>query len=655
MKREIFDSRRAWIGFIIFFVLVAVSLVVINKHVIAEAQFELTDFAANSLLVQDAKSLKLVKGNYSRMGFNHPGPAILYVLAFGELVFYDWTRIAPSPFAGQLIAVAVYSAFWITLIGTIFYRFSNSLLGMCLLLAVFLSVSALSEYQVFAGIWFPHLYYFPFAVFTLALGRLACGHSDSILMLAISCGFLINGHVSFVPITGIMVGCALLANQVLSRKSRKGACLSWLSREALSTNGRKLVVSLTVLLLFLVPLLVETIVNFPGPLPKYVGHGVGGKKPSFIGSVGFVITYWGNDAISWIWSALSLGLVYVAAKYEEDCADIFGILSALFAATVGIFIYAKFGIDDLSHKYLGLFYYSVPAVAAAMSAYFLYRKIELPVRAVGAVTVIVVGVSLIYMRVKQPPEYMWAYNQPNIPILFQKMIFLGKLPLVLDLDDRKDFHHIWATLLGVQAYGTRMNIQLFCVNRMWSLSFTEKARCTEEQVRTASRYIVSKAKANMEPGLDYLGLSFYRAEPPLISGEQVWTVGDNKLIYANFLLGSGWSAVEEDFVWSVGKESRILLNIVPHSMRNLYLDLGAFLPKKDSFQRVAIRINDVSAANFAFTRERNRGMRMIKIPDNSGKHLELTLSVDRPSSPYDAKISGDKRRLGVALYGISTD
>src|SRR5262249_36279219 len=100
VKHKVSGLRLRWdvLGPVLFFFAFALALVIINRHNIANAHFEDTDFAANSLLIQDAKSLKLFKGNYSRIGFNHPGPAILYVLALGELLFYDWTRIAQSPF-----------------------------------------------------------------------------------------------------------------------------------------------------------------------------------------------------------------------------------------------------------------------------------------------------------------------------------------------------------------------------------------------------------------------------------------------------------------------------------------------------------------------------------------------------------------------------
>jgi hypothetical protein len=43
--------------------------------------YEDFDAGANSILIQQAMRFTLLIGNYSREGFNHPGPAYMYVQA----------------------------------------------------------------------------------------------------------------------------------------------------------------------------------------------------------------------------------------------------------------------------------------------------------------------------------------------------------------------------------------------------------------------------------------------------------------------------------------------------------------------------------------------------------------------------------------------
>jgi len=57
--------------------------------------------AATDMLVQDAKRLALLHGNYSRVGFYHPGPHLFYLMAAGEFLFRDLLGIAKSTEAAQ--------------------------------------------------------------------------------------------------------------------------------------------------------------------------------------------------------------------------------------------------------------------------------------------------------------------------------------------------------------------------------------------------------------------------------------------------------------------------------------------------------------------------------------------------------------------------
>jgi hypothetical protein len=132
-------------------------------------------------------------------------------------------------------------------------------------------------------------------------------------------------------------------------------------------------------------------------------------------------------------------------------------------------------------------------------------------------------------------------------------------------------------------------------------------------------------------------------------------VASNKYIYANFLLGHGWSAVEGDFVWSVGKESELFLRIAPHSVKKIHLDLRAFLPRKSSVQQLAVKLNDIVVANLTFTSQANTGKRTVDVPGNAGELIQVKLLVSNPTSPQQAKKSNDQRKLGVALYGLSTE
>lgn len=63
-----------------------------------------------STQVLAAKDFDLLVGNYSRVGFHHPGPALIYVQAFGEWLFYDVLNLVPIPWNGQAIGILLFNA-----------------------------------------------------------------------------------------------------------------------------------------------------------------------------------------------------------------------------------------------------------------------------------------------------------------------------------------------------------------------------------------------------------------------------------------------------------------------------------------------------------------------------------------------------------------
>src|SRR5579872_2170562 len=94
-------NKNIWIAVFIF---TTALIIFANRALILTPSYEISDAAANSLLILDAKSFHLWVGHYSRVGFNHPGPAILYVLTGGEALFYNALHLVKTPISGQFIA-----------------------------------------------------------------------------------------------------------------------------------------------------------------------------------------------------------------------------------------------------------------------------------------------------------------------------------------------------------------------------------------------------------------------------------------------------------------------------------------------------------------------------------------------------------------------
>lgn len=478
----------------LLFVLVACALIASQIGPILTVNHEVGDFAANSLLIQDAKRLHLAVGNYSRVGFNHPGPAILYVLAFGELVFHDWLHLVPSPLSGQVVAGCLYDAAWIVLIVALVRRSGAAQVPALLFGAVAVLMIARSDHAIVNGIWFPHLYVLPYAAMLVAISRLVHGHADSLKALAVASGFLINGHVSFVPMLGVILIVVLATNVLMTRDDRARRVLSagWLR-----AHRRALLAAVGILFLFFVPLIVATIRHWPGPVADYLRFGHDNKGNTLEQTVRYVAAYWGAGAsVACGLALLVLLLVDGGAKGEGVGRAARALGAAFVAATVAVLFYVKVGVDNLDYNYIALFYYAVPALACALLALIVFQAGGAgSVKTAIAAVLTLWALGGIWHQVKQDPMYTVFYNRPDIPALYDSLRALpGSGRIVLDLEQKDEtWGEIWGHVLGLQAYAKRRHVDLVCVNEHWHISFTHAGRCTPEEVAHNRRYDVRQA------------------------------------------------------------------------------------------------------------------------------------------------------------------
>lgn len=653
--------RRAWWPYAVLFLLLAIVFAASNWPAIRTANVELGDFAANSLLIQDAKSLTLVHGNYSRVGFNHPGPAILYVLALGELVFYDGLHMVPSPFSGQLLAVSLYSAAWMVAIFSIVRRSVGSASGALLFTSAFGLALAVADYNIFAGIWFPHLYVLPFATMVVAASRLVFGKLDSVLALGVSTGFLLNGHVSFVAVAGIVMICVLLANLVIGRR---GIAPRVLAPSFLRAQYVPVLRLVGIVLLFLVPLAIACVTDETSPVRQYLSFSKGNHHNSLRQAATYVAGYW-EGPLGWVCNiALYVALVLLARRSRDRVRELgVSLLAAMVGATLALLYYAKVGIDLLEYKYIGLFYYAVPAFAAALavlSVHALWPRTR--TRELGAAVLAVLAFVGTFQKIHRTPEYANQFNQPEVVKLYEALHDLGAQErLVLDLDNTVDWGSVWTHVLGVEAYAKRRHVALFCVNKNWHISFSRAAVCTEGEL-AHSRHLFVRPSAPSDamlgkPVVQGVGLSFYHLEKPeLVVGTSA-TVAEHTTWYNNFILHDGWSVVEPGggFIWSQGNTARLDLHIRRDVGSRVLLDLEGFIPKTDYVQDVDIEVDGKPATSAHFTYQDNRKQIAVPLGTRTSDDVVVTLRMAHPISPMQAGLSADPRVLGVRLYGITVE
>jgi hypothetical protein len=342
-----------------FFVVLS-ALVTLSWDDISQPRYEHIDFAANSILIDEALTLDLLHGNYSRAGFYHPGPALLYVQAGSQLIFHDLLGVVPTPYNAHLLGIFILNATSLALAARILYRNTRSLWSVGLLIVIAFAYSLHFDSAGLGGLlsstWMPHVYVWPYLLLLVSGASVAVGHGEDLWVFALASGLLVHGHVSF--FLPVLVFVALVAVAwVIRHRGRWPRAIPISSRTSTAI----------VLALFILPLALQLITDFPGQFGNYVNYLRETElPPRDLGTViRFVAQYWGFGAASApLVPTLALAAVastYFAAPGPRRMFHLALLFAGVVAsATTALFAFS--GVDDFTHTYLALFYVAVPIV-----------------------------------------------------------------------------------------------------------------------------------------------------------------------------------------------------------------------------------------------------------------------------------------------------
>ena len=636
-----------------FFLMVCLTVFIANWNALIHPLSEFGDYAANSLLMQDAKQLHLSVGHYSRFGFNHPGPALLYVLGFGELIFHDLLHWVTLPVVGQMIALCLFHSAWIAALLVLLNRWQNSWFMTVYMAGLFLVLSALCQPGFFSDLWFPYIYYLPFAVCLLALSRLVAGHLDSVLSLAFSTGFLLNGHIAFFPILTIILGMVVLHHVFRDHQLK-------LNRFVI----RKSLLFVGIQLVFLSPLLMETIRHYPEPLASYAGyHGVPTHNFKLIFK--FVAGYWGG----WEYCALGLigmGLVSLRRLASQQQATITQPLMIVLSITsIAVFVYATFGVDSFAYTYLAYFYQTVPCfMGMLLGMQLLDRGIPNQLvrnRVAMSGGLLCIGLALILILQSKPnarpPE------QPQQVVSLYNTLAAQQIPgqrMVLELEDKQDtYADLSGDLLALLLYAKRQHQDVFCIHKHWNLMFTKALRCRPIEVLNAQkRYTVhwTQPAVHLSKTIPLCGLNMTFAPytpTDIVDKGMVMQASRPRLL--GKVLGGGWSVSSEDFLWSEETIATLSLWVGRGFQGEMTVDIGAFLTAKYPTQQVSIYVDKRKLSQQHFALQHNRRRVTLAIDAPQTEVIDVTFIVKHPVSPSKAHVGADNRSLGIALYGVGVN
>lgn len=343
-------------------------LLVRNRIAFSTALYEEGDLAADSRLVESARNLKLVYGQYSRFGFHHPGPVYLYVRGFGESVLHDLLGIVPALFNGQFVAVLVLNAAIVGATAMLLARRTSHPVVFALLFGLARLAAGIDQPGILSYPWMPLVVIWPFALFLVAAADVMDGRLRSMPFLVLGAALSVSGSVNMVPFIG--AGIVMVAGRLVRRR----ATLPW--RDA----KRPLVVSGAICAAFAVPLLADLARGSASNLAaiwRYARSSTTYSHP-WRASLGYAARFWFQGAPGsrkpLVVALLLVGLValvVVAARRGAGRADnkplldlslLHPLLALVALETIVGLVYAHRYVDDLHLTYIEVFQLACPIV-----------------------------------------------------------------------------------------------------------------------------------------------------------------------------------------------------------------------------------------------------------------------------------------------------
>ena len=199
-------------------------LLAVNAHYLFHARlYEDDDLASNSLAVLRAGHFQELYGQYSRWGFHHPGPAVMYTFAWGELFFYRWLHLVPTPYNAQVIMLMIVVSGFLAGGIAVAARWVRSVIFAPLaLLFAAAHFTAAGPHTWVLCTWMPYVMTVLFFGLLMASASVGAGQGDDLPFLVLAGGFMLNTHVAQPLFVGPLFVTAYAGLAWACRRSAEG-------------------------------------------------------------------------------------------------------------------------------------------------------------------------------------------------------------------------------------------------------------------------------------------------------------------------------------------------------------------------------------------------------------------------------------------------
>jgi hypothetical protein len=474
------------------FALVLVVLLVRNAFLFSTPEYENADMGADSILIEQARRFSLLVGNYSREHFNHPGPAFLYVQAWGESLFYDALHLVPTPWNGQLIALYGLNALFAASVVAVGYGWTRSVRGAAATLAV-VALFGLLHPSMFSSDWMPYVYVPAYFAFVVAIASVAAGRTQDCWLAALAGWFLIHGHACFLIFVPVLA-CAGVAG-VLWRRRRDDVAL-------FSPPARRVWIPVAAIsAVFALPIVIELALHWPGNFGKYFAYTSSSKSGghTLVQLARYVLWFWWPHEHAW---AVVLVLAAVATLFawrmrSGQLRRFCGALLAIDALSTLLFIaYAAVGVDEINEYYIGYFYWSAPLLLILVIALAVTDLLPAKAAAVAAVCAAVAAATA--FAVAPLTRFDLAHVDPETPAttgpVTDPSLAAGTAAVAAAADGRplvfRFGNNAWPAITGLLVQAERTGVTACVADPNWAFMMTEQFICTPAELREGESFVV---------------------------------------------------------------------------------------------------------------------------------------------------------------------
>jgi hypothetical protein len=456
-----------------------------NAFLFSAAEYEDADMGANSILIEQARRFTLLVGNYSREGFNHPGPAFLYVESWGESVFWALLHVVPTPWNGQLIALYLLNAGFASCVVAVVYGWTGSLRGVLATGAVLALFGSLHP-AVFNSDWMPYVYVPAFLTFVVSLASASAGRSADAWIAALSGWFLIHGHAAFLFLVPAMVAVPVAVRTLATLRSgwrpgRRARWRVWLPVVVISA-------------VFALPLILQVALIGPGNFKAYLAYQSGGSAGghTLAQVTGYVLWFWWPHANAWaapLILALTAGLLTWRLPPGPARRFCWSLLLFDALSAVAVAGYVAVGVDSIDQHYICYFSWADPVVLLLVSAIAAAELIASADRGKALAVTAAAAVAAWWVFAAAPATQLTTvYVDPENPragystdaMLPAGVAAMGVLAagrtIVLTFP-----HNAWPTVTGILVQAERTGVRACVADWHWKFMLTSQFICTPAQ------------------------------------------------------------------------------------------------------------------------------------------------------------------------------